>query len=94
MIETADGHYGGSLRLRDPVALHRAGAVDDERDVDGRAIPVGFGSAAFETDAKIIPLPFVTFHDAVSQARIERDRLIGARPAQATGSPATAHRRR
>ena len=77
--ETVHRHDRCGARLFESLPRHRAGTVDDERDVDGRAIPVGFGSAAFETDTKIIPLPFVTFHDAVSQTRIERDRLIGAR---------------
>ena len=35
LVETADGGGRGLARLRDPRALHRAGAVDHEGDVHG-----------------------------------------------------------
>ena len=38
--QTVDGHYGRLLGLGDLLATHRAGFVDDDRDVDGRPLLV------------------------------------------------------
>ena len=73
MVETADGHDGGRFRLGDAVALHGAGSVDDERDVDGRARLVGLGPATLQGDAQVVLLRRAGFHDRQREAGVEPD---------------------
>ena len=78
LIEPVDRHDGGLARLCDTGATHRAGSIDHERHVDGRAVVAALGLAAVERDAQVVLLGLAGFHHRLRKPRFKRDWLVGS----------------
>ncbi len=76
-VEPLERRNGSLARLRHADSLHGTRPIDDEGDVDGRAVGL-LALAAVERNAKIVSLRFSAFHYGLGKPGLQHHRLVGA----------------